>query len=280
MGHGGRRARAGHRPQLRRRLPWPGSRASVRAVASRGGAHEQARRPVLHRPHAAGVTMIDRLTDRRTERGAPPARTLWRHVFGAALRAVILLAVTYKANSFRDFQIAEIAYYVVAVAGLTILIGLSGQISLGNGAFMAVGAYSAALLIIHLNWPVIAVLFAAAAVTALVGAVIGVAAARLRGPYLAGATLIFAVAVPSLAFKYVSLFGGDQGRTVHVTLPARLRANFPLTRWQAWITCAAAVVTLFLLANLAHSRIGRNCRAIRDDDVAAALAGVDGARLL
>ncbi len=223
--------------------------------------------------------MIDRLTDRRTERGAPPARTLWRHLFGAALLAVILLAVTYKANSFRDFQIAEIAYYVVAVAGLTILIGLSGQISLGNGAFMAVGAYSAALLIIHLNWPVIAVLFAAAAVTALVGAVIGVAAARLRGPYLAGATLIFAVAVPSLAFKYVSLFGGDQGLSVNVTVPAGLGANFPLTRWQAWITCAAAVVTLFLLANLAHSRIGRNWRAIRDDEVAAALAGVNVARL-
>ncbi len=76
------------------------------------------------------------------------------------------------------------------------LIGLSGQISLGNGAFMAIGAYAAALLLLHLNWPFYLVLVFAAAVTAAAGAVVGVAAARLRGPYLAGATLLLGVALP------------------------------------------------------------------------------------
>jgi branched-chain amino acid transport system permease protein len=223
--------------------------------------------------------MIDRLTDRRTERGAPAVRTLWRHLSGAAILAVILLALTNVAGSFRDYQIAEVAVYVVAVAGLTFLIGLSGQISIGHGAFMAVGAYIAALLIIHLDWPVIAVLFAAAAATALAGAVLGVAAARLRGPYLAGATLIFAVALPSLAYKYAGLFGGDQGLSVNITVPAGLGASFPLTRWQAWISCAAALVALVLLANLVRSGIGRSWRAVRDDAVAAALAGLNVARL-
>jgi branched-chain amino acid transport system permease protein len=223
--------------------------------------------------------MIDRLTDRRTERGAPPVRTLWRHLFIAAVVAVILLALINVAGSFRDYQIAEVAYYAVAVAGLTYLIGLSGQISIGHGAFMAVGAYIAALLIIHLNWPLPLVLLAAAAGTALVGAVLGVAAARLHGPYLAGATLILAVALPSLANRYASLLGGDQGLSVNITVPAGLGADFPLTRWQAWITCATAIVTLFLLANLAASRIGRNWRAVRDDAVAAALTGLNVARL-
>jgi branched-chain amino acid transport system permease protein len=223
--------------------------------------------------------MIDRLADRRTERSGRPARTLARHLFGAAVLAVILLALINVSSSFRDYQIAEVAVYVVAVAGLTFLIGLSGQISIGHGAFMAVGAYVAALLIIHLNWPLPAVLLAAAAATALVGAILGVAAARLRGPYLAGTTLIFAVALPSLADRYTSVLGGDQGLSVNITVPSGLGASFPLTRWQAWITCGTAIVTLVVLANLASSRVGRSWRAVRDDDVAAALAGLNVGRL-
>ena len=91
---------------------------------------------------------------------------------------------------------------MVAVAGLTVLIGLSGQISIGNGAFMAIGAYVAALLLLHLHWPLELVFAASAVATAAAGAIFGVAAARLRGPYLAGATLMLAVALPSLADKY------------------------------------------------------------------------------
>lgn len=227
--------------------------------------------------------LTDRLTDRLTEREATrsggSARTLARHLLGAALLALILLAVTTAWSSYRDYQIALVAVDVVAVAGLTVLIGLSGQISIGHGAFMAVGAYIAALLIIHLDWPLIVVLVAATAATALVGAVIGVAAARLHGPYLAGATLILAVALPSLANRYPGLLGGDQGLGVDITVPSGLGSSFPLTRWQAWIACAAALLTLVALANLARSRIGRSWRAVRDDEVAAALAGLNVARL-
>ncbi|MGE5286886.1 MAG: branched-chain amino acid ABC transporter permease [Micromonosporaceae bacterium] len=225
----------------------------------------------------------DRLTDRMTERqaaqAASPVRTLARHLTGAAVLAAVLLLVTYKAPDFRNYQIAQIAYYVVAVAGLTVLIGMSGQISLGHGAFMAIGAYVTALVIIHLNWPVILAFVAATASAALVGALLGVAAARLRGPYLAGATLILAVALPSLANRFSGVLGGDQGLSVNITVPAGLGASFPPTRWLAWITCATALVALVLLANLARSKIGRQWRAVRDDEVAAALAGLNVARL-
>ena len=251
----------------------------LRAAAAHRGAHGPAAGLFAASYDAAGVTMIDRLTDRRTERGARTAANGVAAPVRRGILAVILLALINVSGSFRDYQIAEVAVYVVAVAGLTFLIGLSGQISIGNGAFMAVGAYVAALLIIHLNWPLPVVLVAAAAATALVGGVLGVAAARLRGPYLAGATLIFAVALPSLANRYASLLGGDQGLSVNITVPSGLGASFPLTRWQAWITCATALVTLVLLANLASSRIGRSWRAVRDDEVAAALAGLNVARL-
>ncbi len=205
--------------------------------------------------------------------------TLARHIGAAVLVAVVLLVLSYRLSPFRDFQIAEVAAYVTAVAGLTYLIGLSGQVSLGNGAFMAIGAYVAALLALHLHWP-LELLFAASTVAAAVaGAIVGVAAARLRGPYLAGATLMLAVALPSLADKYAGLLGGDQGLGFNITTPAFLGATFPPTRWLAWIACIGALVTLVLLANLGRSRIGRSWRALRDNEVAAALAGLNVARM-
>ncbi|HYB46728.1 MAG TPA: branched-chain amino acid ABC transporter permease, partial [Streptosporangiaceae bacterium] len=202
-------------------------------------------------------------------------RTLPRRLGVAVVVAAIVVFLSIRLNTFRDYQIAEIAYEVTAVAGLTVLTGLSGQISLGNGAFMAIGAYTTALLLLHLGWPFIAVLVIAAAATAVAGGVVGVAAARLRGPYLAGATLLLGVALPSLAYAYPGIFGGEQGLNIVFTTPGFLGANFPLTRWQAWVSSAAALITLVLLANLDHSRIGRNWRAVRDDEVAAALDGIN-----
>ena len=201
--------------------------------------------------------------------------TLLRHLVAAAVAGAVIWALSVQLNAFRDFQMAEIAVYVVAIAGLSLLIGLSGQISLGHGAFMAVGAYAAALLMLHLNWPLWAVFPASAAVTALAGTVVGLAAARLSGPYLAGATLMLAVALPSLATQFPGVFGGDQGLSVTVTPPAGLGATFPPTRWLAWVCALAALITLVILANLARSRVGRNWRAIRDDPVAAALSGLN-----
>jgi branched-chain amino acid transport system permease protein len=205
--------------------------------------------------------------------------TLARHTGAALLVAVVIFILTIRLGPFRDYQIAQVAAYVTAVAGLTYLIGLSGQISIGHGAFMAIGAYCSALLLLHLHWPLEAVFAASALAGAAAGGIIGVAAARLRGPYLAGATLMLAVALPSLANKYAGVFGGDQGLSVSVTTPAWLGVSFPPTRWLAWITCAAALVTLVLLANLGRSRIGRSWRALRDNEVAASLAGLNVARM-
>jgi len=202
-------------------------------------------------------------------------QTLPRRLGAVVVTAVIVWFLSVRLDTFRDFQIAQVAVYVPAVAGLTVLTGLSGQISLGNGAFMAIGAYATALLLLHLNWPFIVALVASAAITAVAGGIVGVAAARLRGPYLAGATLMLGVALPSLAFAYQGVFGADQGLSVTFTTPAFLGATFPLTRWQAWVSTVVALVTLVLLSNLCYSRIGRNWRAVRDDEVAAALDGVN-----
>ena len=205
--------------------------------------------------------------------------TLARHAAAALLLAVVLLILSIKLGPFRDFQLAEVAAYVTAVAGLTYLIGLSGQVSLGNGALMAIGAYAAALLLMHLHWPLELIFVASTVFAAVAGGIIGIAAARLRGPYLAGATLMLAVALPSVADKYAGVFGGDQGLTLAITTPSWLGVTFPPERWLAWITCAAALITLVLLANLSRSRIGRSWRALRDNEIAASLSGLNVARM-
>jgi branched-chain amino acid transport system permease protein len=112
-------------------------------------------------------------------------------------------------------------------------------------------------------------------VTLLVGIPVGMAASRLRGPYLAGATLAFAVGLPALADKFPAFFGGENGLAINPPIPpSGLGANFPLERWEAWIACAGALVVLFVFYNVIHSGIGRSLRAVRDDEIAASLAGL------
>jgi branched-chain amino acid transport system permease protein len=205
--------------------------------------------------------------------------TLARHAMLAVVIALALYALTNVVGAYRDLQLAQAAYFACAAAGLTVLTGLSGQISLGQGAFMAIGAYTTALLIGH--WPLVLALLAAVVVSAVAGLLVGAAAARLRGPYLAGATLALAVGLPELA-NYGPLtktLGAQNGLSVAPSPPPlALGEEFPLERWQAWITCAAAVITMFLLANLTRSRFGRTFRAVRDDEIAASLAGIHVAR--
>lgn len=208
-----------------------------------------------------------------------PRLTLARHLLLAVAVGLVLYVISIEISPFRDLQLATAAYYFAALAGLTLLIGLNGQISLGHGALMAVGAYATALLVGNEHWPLGVAILAATAITAAVGAAFGSAAARLRGPYLAGATLAFAVGLPALAFKYPATLGGDNGLTVNPpTVPSSLGATFPLERWQAWICCIGALIVLVLLANLIRSRTGRVLRAVRDDEIAAQLSGVPVAR--
>jgi branched-chain amino acid transport system permease protein len=207
--------------------------------------------------------------------------TLLRHLLLAVVGGLVLLLLSNQLSPFRDTQLSSIAFTAIAAAGLTILTGGSGQVSLGQGAFMAVGAYTVALLINDRQWAIGFALVAAVILTALVGAVVGVAAARLRGPYLAGATLALAVGLPGLAtYKHLqSTLGAANGLSVNVPPPPlSLGETFPLERWQAWICCLCLLLVLVLLANLGRSGLGRSFRALRDDEVAAALSGIDVAR--
>jgi branched-chain amino acid transport system permease protein len=204
-----------------------------------------------------------------------PQATLARTLLLTAVAAAVLFVVSEGLSSYNDLQLANGAYYFAVLAGLTVLTGLSGQISLGHGALMAVGAYTVALLIGDEHWALVPALLAAMVTTAAVGILVGAAATRLRGPYLAGATLAFAVGLPALATQYPETFGGASGLVINPpTPPSALGASFPLERWEAWIACAVALVVLFAMHNLVHSGVGRSFRAVRDDEIAASLCGL------
>ena len=204
-----------------------------------------------------------------------PRQPMVRHLFVALVAAAVLYVVTGRLSTYNDYEVGEIACYVVALLGLSLLTGVNGQISLGNGAFMAVGAYTMGLLMNHTATNFVLELVAAAALAAAAGVVIGLPATRLKGPYLAGMTLLFALAVPSIADKWPATFGGDQGLTTTVpTAPGSLGAE----EWLAWIQIGAALIVMVLVANLLTSRYGRGFRAVRDDEIAASLAGIHVAR--
>lgn len=211
----------------------------------------------------------------RIERVSVPAGTLVRSLALVCAAAALLFLISEGFSSYQNLQLANGAYYFVVLAGLTMLTGSSGQISLGHGALMAVGAYTVALLIGNEHWALLPALLAAIAATAIAGIAVGAAASRLRGPYLAGATLALAVGLPAVTEQFPETLGGANGLVIEPrTPPSWLGTGFPLERWEAWIACAGALVTLFVLRNLMHSAFGRSFRAVRDDDVAASLCGL------
>jgi len=214
-----------------------------------------------------------------------PRSTFGRHGLIVVVALVAVVLVLELTSPFRNSQFATMSYYAIAAAGLTVLTGLNGQISLGHGALMAVGAYTIGLLLGDdgTGLPLLLVMLIAAVVTALVGAVVGAAAARLHGPYLAGATLALAVAVPGLAIYFDHTLGGEQGLPVaSPDVPDWfsdavyfLSANeTPTAKYLAYLGWGTLLVVLLLLANLMAGRTGRVWRAVRDDEVAAELAGI------
>jgi branched-chain amino acid transport system permease protein len=212
--------------------------------------------------------------------------TLGRHLALALLGLVVVVLVIESTSTFRNAQLASMAYIGIAAGGLTVLTGLNGQLSLGHGAFMAIGAYTTALLYQGAEplLPVVGVLVVSTSVALAVGAAVGVAAARLHGPYIAGATLALAIAVPGIAIFFSDTLGGEQGLTVRLPeipvwfadLVFFLTAHEVTTsKYVAYIGWLSLVVTFLLLANLSRSRVGRVWRAVRDDEVAAEIAGIN-----
>jgi branched-chain amino acid transport system permease protein len=190
-----------------------------------------------------------------------------------ALAAVALL-IPFLFGPYRVGQFTLVLTYAVAVLGLNLLVGYNGQISLGHGAFFALGAYTAAVLMDKASVPYLLTIPAAGALSFAVGWLFGVPALRLRGLYLALVTLGLAIATPQLIKRFDELTGGTQGLTVEQpAAPGWL----PLEDDQFLYLLALAVVAVMFLAawNLMRGQVGRSVKAVRDGEIPAATIGVD-----
>ena len=294
-----------------------------------------------------------------------PGGRLVSHALFVIIIWLFVMRINDSVDPLANYYIALVAMYATAMFGMVILVGLSGQVSLGNGALMAVGGYVFAVT--SLNWQTVPFLglpwnglwsmgFAAVG-GIVVGLLVGGIAARLRGPYLAGLTLGLAVGVPAIANRFPELLGGESGLMITVPYPdggyapveeaafadssveavaaesAMTAApsaaasvspddmltmdNFPTTdvsaapsidpsvvdpgaidpsatdlsgagdllasafiieRWQAGLAITVACIAAFIALNLVRGRQGRVWRAVRDDSVAAAVAGISPAK--
>ncbi len=181
----------------------------------------------------------------------------------AAALAVALLP--YALSSYHLYQGAAVAFYLIAILGLNIVTGYTGQISLGHGAFMAIGGYTTAILVAHHHVGELWTIPLAGLVAGAVGLAFGLPALRLTGVYLSLATLGLAVAVPALVKKFDHFTGGSSG----LLLP--FHSNFWLYRL-SWIWAGALFVVAWLVL---RGRVGRAFRALRDSEVAAVSSGVN-----
>lgn len=213
-----------------------------------------------------------------------------RHTLGPLAAFVGLAVVVYVLPAFvSDFRAQQLAYvgiYTIALIGLNVLTGYTGQISLGHGAFMAVGGYTTAILITDHGVKDLWTIPLAALVAGLAGFLFGLPALRLSGLYLALATFAIAVATPSVIKKFGGFTGGGSGKNLF-GLPELTGSVHPVhvlgwkltfNNWLYYL-CWTAALTAYVLAWLfLRGRVGRALRAVRDSETAALASGVSLAR--
>jgi branched-chain amino acid transport system permease protein len=197
---------------------------------------------------------------------------------GIALILLLACVLPFTISNYSVFQCTLVLVYAIALLGLNMLTGFNGQISLGHGAFYAIGAYTAAILMDKFGVPYWATLPAAGAVCLVAGFLFGLPALRLEGLYLALATFALGVCMPQLLkYKHFeSWTGGVQGIVI---LKPDAPFGLPLTQdqWLYFFTLTVGIVMFVLGWNLLRGRIGRAMIAIRDQPVAAEAMGVNNA---
>jgi branched-chain amino acid transport system permease protein len=202
-------------------------------------------------------------------------RRRWRWI-GYALCGVIALGLPFVASGYHLFQFSQVLIYAIALLGLNLLTGYNGQISLGHGAFFAIGGYTAAILIAKFGAPYWATLPAAGLICFVAGFLFGLPALRFGVLYLALATFALAVATPQfLDYKaFDNWTGGVQGLQLgkpHAPLALPLTSD----QWLYFLCLAWAALLFWAAANLVRGRVGRAIVAIRDHPIAAETMGVD-----
>ncbi|MEO7733080.1 MAG: branched-chain amino acid ABC transporter permease [Kofleriaceae bacterium] len=201
----------------------------------------------------------------------PPTRRL-----GPAVLLALAVVGPFLLSNYHVFQLSQIVVYAIAVLGLNLLTGFTGQLSLGNGAFFAIGSYVSVILLTRFGVPYWITPMLAGVVCFGAGYLFGRSAARLEGLYLALATFALATAFPQILKldRIEGWTGGNQGISISKPsspLPGKLSDD----QWLYFVCLAMAIALLVIAWNLVRGRTGRALVALRDHPIAAATMGVD-----
>jgi branched-chain amino acid transport system permease protein len=178
----------------------------------------------------------------------------------------VLAALPFTLSDYNVSLAAQVGIFFVAVLGLNILTGYTGQISIGHGAFMAVGGYTTAVLSRDHNTNPVLTMLVAFAICFVLGLLVGLPALRLSGVYLALATFALAVSVPELPLKWSKFLGGRDGVQTSRT---------PTHVWLYGAAWTASAILFALAWLILRGRVGRAFRAVRDSEIAAVASGIE-----
>ena len=183
----------------------------------------------------------------------------------AVVGAIVVALLPFTISGYHQGLATKVAVFLIAILGLDILTGYTGQISIGHGAFMALGGYTTAIMSHDHHTNLILTLPLAFAITFACGVVVGIPALRFSGVYLALVTFALAVSVPQFALKFSKFSGGSNG----------ISTSHPVTHtWLYAVSWGTAAVLYLGAWLLLRGRTGRAFRAVRDSELAAASAGV------
>jgi branched-chain amino acid transport system permease protein len=208
---------------------------------------------------------------------------VWTLTVAAALAVFALLPRTM--SDFHSRDLAQAGVFFIAIVGLNLLTGYTGQISLGHGALMAIGGYTTAALIVHEHWRDVWTIPLAGLAAGIVGFVVGLPALRLSGLYLALATFALAVAMPSLIKKFPGLTGGSDGLQFLVSSPKEVTGlsghvtvlghTTTQNHFLYYLTWSIGIAGFALAWLVVRGRAGRTFRSVRDSEIAAVSSGVN-----
>lgn len=197
---------------------------------------------------------------------------IWLRVAGYAALVAVIIALPHFVGSFTIAEFTYAAVFAMALFGLVILTGITGQISLGQGGFMAIGAYTTAILATNHGWPQLLTVPVGGLIAGIAGFLFGFPALRLAGVYLALATFALAVIIPSVATAFDHFTGGSSG--ILLELPTSPIGALSVDMWLYYVTWGTAAVLFMAALWFVHGKRGRALRAIMENELAATSSGV------
>lgn len=221
-------------------------------------------------------------------RVAPFVPAKHRVTASAFVAVAFLLVAPWVLSDYRLLQLSTVAIWAIVAIGLNMLTGFNGQISLGHGAFVLLGAYTAAILLDNKEqlgfidsspWPFWTTIIVGGIVGGLAGLALGIPALRLSGPYLAIATLALMISIPQVLQKYDGLTGGTQGLIIrNPPPPPGLENDLSNNEWMYLLCLGVALVMLVIAWSVLRGPLGRSFVAVRESEVAAAAMGINVSR--